>query len=127
MGWQSGQTPWIRRQNPVTPIQCLFCGEMTALLSIHDEQVDPGRLEIYCKSNECAARETVVLVVNDGTSETVGRADVRALDALDRPPSDHGPRYKVTELLELGKNDRDGVVARRRSPAALQLDLEAGR
>jgi len=60
----------------------MFCGEVTAVASHHDREVDYGRIELYCDNPECEAREFVVLMVRGEGAHM--RADVRALAAVDQ-------------------------------------------
>ncbi|MFE0964254.1 hypothetical protein [Streptomyces fungicidicus] len=87
--WEAGSTPWIREAQPVAHLgagaarfQCYFCGGQTATRSIYDITDDTGRVDLYCDNEHCDAREITVIVCRDGHGSR-GRADVRALAAID--------------------------------------------
>lgn len=63
VSWDSGNVPWIRRHPHGTKVQCLFCGEIAAIVSDGDIGRDSGRVQVYCDNGACAAREIEVLVV----------------------------------------------------------------
>lgn len=77
MRWSFGYAPWIRGASD--PCGCLFCGQDTVILSLGDMAEDSGRVQIYCDSSDCDAREVEIIVVEDGTAATRGRKDVRIL------------------------------------------------
>ncbi|MFE9172780.1 hypothetical protein ACFYNZ_25445 [Streptomyces kebangsaanensis] len=94
--WKSGTTPWVRRAQPTAHLgvgaarfQCYFCGGQTATRSIDDVEADNGRIDLYCDNEDCAAREVTVIVRRDGDGAQ-GRADVRALAAIDEGRLDVG-------------------------------------
>jgi hypothetical protein len=64
----------------------MFCGSDDVVLSYDDDALDYGRIELYCDSPDCDVRRMVVLIVQG--EEANLRADVRALDAVDKfaPP-----------------------------------------
>ncbi|MEH1124771.1 hypothetical protein [Micromonospora sp. CPCC 206061] len=110
-GWETGTTPWVRQQPPGTRFLCYFCGATSAILSFGDHP-DPGRIEVYCDNTGCDARTVAVLVLQDGTSATPERADVRALEAIDNP--DRPRAGNIRELLAIQTSSAE-VVARRQS------------
>ena len=75
----------------------MFCGDETVILSDFDRALDYGRVEVYCDSPECDARE-VVLLIRRGEGANM-RADVRALEAVDRlaPLVEPSPNPAETE------------------------------
>ncbi|OLT79659.1 hypothetical protein BKG58_19715 [Mycobacteroides abscessus subsp. abscessus] len=75
--WSVGSSPWIREASD--PCSCLFCGQDTAILSFTDMAEDNGRVQIYCDSGNCDAREVEIIVTEDGTEATRTRTDVRIL------------------------------------------------
>jgi hypothetical protein len=75
--WSVGGTPWIRRAE--VPSSCFFCGQDTIIRSMTDMATDNGRVEIYCDTGDCDAREVEVIVVEDGTTATRSRTDVRIM------------------------------------------------
>nr|WP_202473915.1 hypothetical protein [Streptomyces sp. SID5466] len=117
--WDADATPWARRQGTGQTLPCYFCGEKTAILAFGDLPDDPGRLELYCDSPMCDAREVVVLVLRDGASADE-RADVRALEEVDRPnktpqKGDVMGRY----------NDNKNLTRRRQNPRSLVVTAES--
>lgn len=87
-GWEAGEIPWVQAALVGSAdassgyAQCYFCGEMTAKLSIGNLGSDKGRVEVYCNSSECDAREMAVIVLRDG-AHAIDRSDVRILRAID--------------------------------------------
>lgn len=79
-GWKFGQKPWVRTLAPKEPTECYLCGEVTSIQSYSDIPADQGRVAMYCESEYCAARESEVVIVDDGTERTRGRSDVRVLE-----------------------------------------------
>ena len=79
--------PWIQRTDVETG--CYFCGRDSVILSYTDLHEDHGRVEIYCDNGDCDAREIEVIIIEDGTSTTRNRTDVRILNHFgpdgDRP------------------------------------------
>jgi hypothetical protein len=123
--WEAGTTPWIRQRQPErswnhvkdNTVQCYFCGQMTAKRSTTDHDQDTGRVELYCQSDLCDAREMVVLVRRDGAGAT-WRADSRALAALDEG------RLDIDEVLRQTSSEdmflTFSEVARDRSEETVQ-------
>lgn len=92
--------PWIRRGRNAERAFCLFCGERSLLLSDDDDASDTGRVEVYCDNGECDAREIVILNTRGWGADL--RADVRALDDVDRgynPPARPARIMTATEVL----------------------------
>ncbi len=90
-GWGPDEAPWARREGAHRPEQgqegpgyldCYFCGNKSVKRSYGDIASDTGRLELYCTSEYCEAREMTVIVLKD-TLQAHHRADVRLLHALD--------------------------------------------
>lgn len=84
--------PWLRRRVArENPASCYFCGATTLVRSSGDLLVDHRRVQVYCDNDQCDARATEVVVVDDGTKDTRARTDVRVLaeygPVLDRPAS----------------------------------------
>jgi hypothetical protein len=117
MGWKSDGVPWIRRQPTRTRVRCLFCGGTTAIVSNGDFSHDPGRVQLYCDSEECSAREIEVLVVRDG-ADAQDRRDVQALQAIDDPPKYRAARERGATSFSFDQLadafEGDDPVARRR-------------
>ena len=89
LAWRTGTTPWVRREQPnasygpePNPVLCYFCGSQTMKRSSSDVDADHGRIEMYCDSQMCQAREVIIIIRRDGAGAH-RRADVRALRALD--------------------------------------------
>ncbi len=83
--WDAGWQPYARAQRPDRRVQCYFCGEATAIISDGDNPEDTGRVEVYCLNSQCDAREVTALVTRDGHG-CGWRADVQALDEIDKTP-----------------------------------------
>lgn len=128
--WDAGWQPYARAGQPDQRVQCYFCGEMTAIISNGDNAEDAGRVEVYCLNSQCDAREVIVLVARDGHGCGY-RADVRALDEIDKSPElrqedrereARGDRFvnvgAVIDDLNDPERDRK-MVARRTSRAPL--------
>lgn len=90
-GWGPDEAPWARRAGASQPdrgtegpgyLDCYFCGQKSVKRSYGDKADDNGRLELYCTSEYCEAREMTVIVLKD-TIQAHHRADVRILAALD--------------------------------------------
>ncbi|QJW36465.1 hypothetical protein [Cellulosimicrobium protaetiae] len=82
---------------------------------------DDGRLQVYCDSEMCDAREVEIIVTRDG-HQARDRADVRALVAIDDgPEGDLAPGSPADIIRQL--DERGSPVPRRKSVAPLQLDL----
>ncbi|MEU2769801.1 MULTISPECIES: hypothetical protein [Streptomyces] len=88
--WETGAMPWLRRHQPETtftnepnPVRCMFCGADSIKRSQMDRSEDTGRIELYCDNGLCEAREIVLLVKRDGAGAG-SRADVRALNLIDK-------------------------------------------
>jgi hypothetical protein len=84
--------PWLRRRvSRENPTSCYFCGANTLIRSSGDLSVDHRRVQVYCDNDQCDARATEVVVVDDSTKDTAARTDVRVLaeygPVLDRPAS----------------------------------------
>lgn len=77
--WSHGQQPWIRTLDPETATRCYLCGNTTSIVSFGDLAVDQGRVQMYCEHWQCDARETEIVIVDDGTTATAQRSDVRIL------------------------------------------------
>lgn len=87
--WAHGKAPWIRIGRE--PITCYLCGKTTMIRSSGDEKTDSGRVQVYCDNVRCEAREVELIVLRDGTSATLHRADVRVLDTV-APEAHHSAR-----------------------------------
>lgn len=85
------QIPWVRRVPREIPASCYFCGHDRLIRSMGDLSVDHRRVQVYCDNDRCDARETEVVVIDDGTEDTAARTDVRILatngPVVDRPAS----------------------------------------
>lgn len=73
------RAPWVRSTSREVTVPCYFCGKDTILVSAGDLNIDPRRIQVYCDNDRCDARETEVIVVDDGTVTTSARTDVRIL------------------------------------------------
>ena len=120
--WVAGETPWVRRTGAQRRhFRCMFCGDETAILSANDHIGDYGRVEVYCDSPECDAREVVLLIRRgEGANR---RADVRALAAVDKsvPYTDPEPEPVIDEYDAEHLSEReieDAEIQRRRWQAA---------
>jgi hypothetical protein len=121
--WAAGDIPWFRRvwqSMRNDPAQrrptCLFCGARSLIVSYGDNPYDAGRIEVYCDSHDCEAREQIVLVRRD-SENAARRADVRALRSVDtagEPPDMRA--YGFSELLSDEYQAR--IDAERRTVAA---------
>jgi hypothetical protein len=80
-GFRIGEIPWARRQSQ--GLTCPFCGDPSVRVSMNDLDSDPVRLELYCDSEHCDAREFVVLLLRGNLRQDLARADVAALRAVD--------------------------------------------
>lgn len=96
--WSSDRTPWLRAFQSATLGEpgvgyapCPFCGATTLKLSVRDVESDAGRLTTHCDNTNCEAREIEVLVCLDN-GQSLGRADVRALRAIDAGKAKAIPR-----------------------------------
>ena len=96
-------------------MQCYFCGQDAAILSYNDLD-DAGRLELYCDNPNCDVRTVAVIVLKDGTNDTAARADVRALERIDRGPAARGRGGGSLRTLGSSQVDPGDVIARRRAP-----------
>lgn len=106
--WWVGEVPWFRRvwaamkgsEAPRRPT-CLFCGAASLILSSGDNEFDAGRIEVYCDSRDCEAREQIIIVRRDGAGAQM-RADVRALRLVDTAgdPETEVKAYGFRDLLE---------------------------
>lgn len=79
--WSHGKTPWLRTIGR-EPITCYLCGEPKMIRSFGDEKTDTGRVQLYCDNPQCEAREVELIVLRDGASATLRRADVQVLDTI---------------------------------------------
>jgi hypothetical protein len=61
--------------------RCPWCGNDTWIVSQSDIGTDHGRLEMYCRSERCASRETILIIRRGDRADQ--RKDVLALQALD--------------------------------------------
>jgi len=149
--WITGRKPWARRELAHgRRVRCMFCGGDEVILSYDDEGLDYGRIELYCDSPDCDVRRMVVLIVQG--EEANLRADVRALDAVDKfaPPiepdersddeydSAHESRSYESEPLSgtdltyreaehnktALRNDSDAPTRRRISGAPFRMNVE---
>lgn len=135
-GWGPDEAPWARKAGVSRPQQgregsgyldCYFCGNKSVKRSYGDEDADTGRLELYCTSEYCEAREMTVIVLKD-TIQAHHRADVRLLQALDdnihelSPLTDEVPPLRFLRdvmnapeppITERRTNREDVVVAAR--------------
>jgi hypothetical protein len=112
--WTEGKQPAARGNGKRT---CPFCGAVTLSTSYGDIPQDTRRLEFYCHSNECEAREIVVVAERTHPGRTQ-RADVEVLRDVDTgalPDADSrfgGWRcWSGGDLLEHYEHDK--VLARR--------------
>lgn len=110
--WDADATPWARRPDTGQTLPCYFCGGETAILSFGDRPDDSGRLELYCDSELCDAREVVVLVLRNGAGAHE-RADVRALHEVDKPIAAVEARDVVGRY-----EDRKELTRRRQQPGS---------
>jgi len=85
--WSHGKTPWVRTVD--APIICYLCGEQTMIRSFRDDERDSGRVQLYCENEGCDSREVELIVLRDGSSETLTRADVQVLNSV--APAAHRP------------------------------------
>ncbi|MEV4462771.1 hypothetical protein AB0J51_04025 [Micromonospora echinofusca] len=86
-GFAEGDQPAIRRaraDRDYLAFPCYFCGDRQMKRSYSDSARDPGRLELYCDSPNCDAREVVVLIRRGAGAHL--REDVRAINDV-RPPA----------------------------------------
>lgn len=83
--WIAGAVPWAR--SAPGPQLCVFCGQTQCIRSRGDVAADTGRIQLYCDNDRCEAREVELIVMRDGTVETLKRPDVEALRAIDEPPA----------------------------------------
>jgi hypothetical protein len=84
---QRRQQPAIRKQ----PTACPYCGDDSLILSWGDDAKNLVRIELYCKNEDCEAREITIV------AETRGAAPARAdLDRRSRatPSEPRRPRGK---------------------------------
>lgn len=112
--WIPGATPWARTVEG--PLPCMFCGQQAAIRSRGDDPSDCGRIQLYCDNQGCDVREAEVIVMRDGTIETMERPDVATLKEIDRPPvlRRHPGQIQSYTLTELGNAfANDDRVARR--------------
>lgn len=109
--WRPGQAPWIRSAGPDEPVGCYFCGKSTAITSFGDVSIDTGRVELYCDNGACDAREVEVIVVDDGTSRTAQRTDVRILGR-------YGPTARPSWTRGVGPDWTAGMPPSARSTKA---------
>lgn len=84
--WRLGQKPWVRTLAPQEPTDCYLCGEVTSIQSYSDIAADHGRVAMYCDNGYCAARESEVVIVEDGTEHTRARSDVQVLERFGPTP-----------------------------------------
>lgn len=85
--WKAGSEPYVRTASAGRPFTCYFCGSQSADVSRdNDVASDTGRVGIRCSNPECDVREVAVIVLHDKAGAG-GRADVLALEAIDRDPS----------------------------------------
>ncbi|WP_342314748.1 hypothetical protein LIX17_25115 (plasmid) [Mycobacterium avium subsp. hominissuis] len=89
--WTHGQQPWVRTTPEGAPTRCYLCGRTSSIVSFGDLPVDHGRVQMYCEHHQCDARETEVIVVDDGSPATVQRSDVRILAHF--PPVTDRPQW----------------------------------
>lgn len=89
--WTHGQQPWVRTTPEGTPTRCYLCGRTSSIVSFGDLPEDHGRVQMYCEHHQCDARETEVIVVDDGSPATVQRSDVRILTHF--PPVTNRPQW----------------------------------
>lgn len=109
--WSQTDKPWLRQELDASKGWCPFCGNRSTILSMTDHEEDTGRIEVYCKSDGCEAREITILRMR---GEDAGRrADVRVLQELDYPTSERPASYTLGELLD-DPHLADGVIAGRR-------------
>lgn len=135
MQWEAGTQPWVRREGHARNghgyegtgfATCYFCGHQTAKLSGGDVFADTARIEVYCDSQVCEAREVTILVTRDGSSRTLDRADVRVLRAIDgNKMVDDGELRARTlgEILDDPDLTNTAILDRRRSSGPVQMDL----
>lgn len=86
-GFAEGDQPAARRarvDRDYLPFPCYFCGDRKLKRSYSDNDRDPGRLDLYCDSPNCDAREIAVIVRRGAGAHM--RDDVRAINEV-RPPS----------------------------------------
>lgn len=127
-GWEAGTEPWARRAvMSGEELQCPFCGQHTLIRSFGDLRADNARVELYCDSQDCDAREITVLVMRDATAETAGRPDVRALEAIET--GKYGPErrgqikaYSFGHILK-DQTTKAGAVLERRTTGGPVIDL----
>jgi hypothetical protein len=85
--FSEGDEPAIRRavgdHGKIADYACPFCGSASLLASSTDLKLDTERVEVYCDNSHCAAREIVILIKR-GDPGPGTRADVLALQAVDR-------------------------------------------
>lgn len=123
-GWTPEDQPWIRRSNRSSRRRylCYFCGQQSAIISSGDLDNDAGRLEIYCDSPDCEAREIAVIVMRDGCHASL-RADVRVLQWIDEEPAKR-KRYAFSGADFIRLPDPGAIVARRQDQAAVCLEVD---
>ena len=113
--WGEDETPALRKE--LTPkgstTLCPFCGGKTAILSDYDHAEDTGRLELYCLSDGCEAREFTIIRLRGESAS--GRADVRALRELDYSTENAPATVTLGELFKDRNLEDEAILARRLS------------
>jgi hypothetical protein len=125
-GFRIGEIPWARRQPQ--GLTCPFCGDPSATVSMTDLASDPVRLELYCDSDACDAREFVVLLLRGNLRQDLVRADVAALRAVDDGTQAEQHADGLHDFRSLGEvlsrqptRDRD-VLDRRQRPTRITVE-----
>lgn len=78
--WAAGTTPFLRRTD--RPATCLFCGELTCVLSDDDVSEDTSRLRICCTNPGCTVQRCEAVLMRDGLLWASKRRVAKALKGL---------------------------------------------
>lgn len=125
--WDFGWVPWIRTDEAPKHVLCYFCGETRAIISLGDKPEDRGRIQVYCDNADCDAR--IIDVIPMRTFQEDGRrADVQALNAIDRPwtkdelAQEKAAGFLIRDVSSLADAD-EGCVARRQRGEGVEISI----
>jgi hypothetical protein len=122
-----GEIPWARRQP--RGMVCPFCGNATVTVSLNDLEDDPVRLELYCDSDTCEAREFTVLLLRGNLRQDLVRADVEALRTVDDGTKAEQREDGLDGIVDLNvvlagyAVKRRAVLERRQRPTRITVEL----
>jgi hypothetical protein len=121
--YTEGEQPWAR-SNP-GQLRCPYCGGKNVINAYDDIADDELRMEFYCDNSDCEVRTFTIIPLRTNGPVAWKRADVAALEAVDRGIGDE----QLPEIIDLFKDwgkveeHTAGILPRRRRSTEVILKV----